>query len=77
MRLLIITIFILFLFSCTKKETRNIELPSTKQEAMTIYEEGLKSMEDGQYLTSKNLTINPIKTECSKVALCQVIAFIL
>ncbi len=50
MRLLIITIFILFLFSCTKKETRNIELPSTKQEAMTIYEEGLKSMEDGQYL---------------------------
>ena len=50
MRLLIISIFILFLFSCTKKETRNIELPSTKQEAMTIYEEGLKSMEDGQYL---------------------------
>ena len=50
MRLLIIFIFVLSLFSCTKKETRNIELPSTKQEAMTIYEEGLKSMENGQYL---------------------------
>ena len=50
MRLIIISIFIFFLFSCTKKETRNIELPSTKQEAMKIYEEALKSMEDGQYL---------------------------
>ena len=50
MRLLIILVFILTLFSCTKKDTREIQLPSTKQEAMEVYKEALKSMEEGQFL---------------------------
>ena len=50
MRLLIIFIFILTLFSCTKKDTGEIQLPSTKQEAMEVYKDGLKSMYEGQFL---------------------------
>ena len=50
MRLLIIFIFVLTLFSCTKKDTREIQLPSTKQEAMEFYKDALKSMEEGQFL---------------------------
>ena len=50
MRLLIIFIFVLTLFSCTKKDTREIKLPSTKQEAMEVYKGALKSMEEGQFL---------------------------
>ena len=50
MRLLIIFIFLLTLFSCTKKNTGEIQLPSTKQEAMEIYKDALKSMEEGQFL---------------------------
>ncbi len=50
MRILIILVFILTLFSCTKKDTREIQLPSTKQEAMEVYKEALKSMEEGQFL---------------------------
>ena len=50
MRLLIIFIFILTLFSCTKKDTGEIQLPSTKQEAMEVYKDALKSMEEGQFL---------------------------
>ena len=50
MRYLLISIFLIFLFSCTKKESKNLELPSTKQEAMEIYRDALKSMQDGQYL---------------------------
>ena len=50
MRLLIIFIFVLTLFSCTKKDTREIQLPSTKQEAMEVYKGALKSMEEGQFL---------------------------
>ena len=50
MRLLIIFIFILTLFSCTKKDTREIQLPSTTQEAMEVYKDALKSMEEGQFL---------------------------
>ena len=50
MRLLIILIFILTLFSCTKKDTEEIQLPSTKQEAMEVYKDGLKSMYEGQFL---------------------------
>ena len=50
MRLLIILVFIFTLFSCTKKDTREIQLPSTKQEAMEVYKEALKSMEEGQFL---------------------------
>ena len=50
MRLLIIFIFLLTLFSCTKKNTVEIQSPSTKQEAMEIYKDALKSMEEGQFL---------------------------
>ena len=50
MRLLIILIFILTLFSCTKKDAREIQLPSTKQEAMDVYKDALNSMEEGQFL---------------------------
>ena len=50
MRLLIILIFILTLFSCTKKDTEEIQLPSTKQEAMEVYKDALKTMEEGQFL---------------------------
>ena len=50
MRLLIIFIFILTLFSCTKKDTIEIQLPSTEQEAMEVYKDALKSMEEGQFL---------------------------
>ena len=50
MRLLIIFFFVLTLFSCTKKDTREIQLPSTKQEAMEVYKGALKSMEEGQFL---------------------------
>jgi len=50
MRYLLISVFLIFLFSCTKKESKNLELPSTKQEAMEIYRDALKSMQDGQYL---------------------------
>ena len=50
MRYLLISIFLIFVFSCTKKESKNLELPSTKQEAMEIYRDALKSMQDGQYL---------------------------
>ena len=52
MRLLIILVFILALFSCTKKDTREIQLPSTKQEAMEVYKDALKSMEEGQFLVA-------------------------
>ena len=50
MRLLIIFILLVTLFSCTKKNTGEIQLPSTKQEAMDVYKEALKSMEEGQFL---------------------------
>ena len=50
MRLLIIFIFALTLFSCTKKDKRELQLPSTKQEAMEVYKGALKSMEEGQFL---------------------------
>ena len=50
MRYLLISIFLIFLFSCTKKVSKNLELPSTKQEAMENYRDALKSMQDGQYL---------------------------
>ena len=50
MRLLIIFIFVLTLFSCTKKDKRELQLPSTKQEAMEVYKGALKSMEEGQFL---------------------------
>ena len=52
MRYLLISVFLIFLFSCTKKESKNLELPSTKQEAMENYRDALKSMRDGQYLVA-------------------------
>ena len=50
MRLIILSFFILLLFSCTKTEVKDSEPPSTKQEAMDIYKDALSSMEEGQYL---------------------------
>ena len=53
MRLLIIFIFVLTLFSCTKKDKREIQLPSTKQEAMEVYKDALKSLKENQYFIAK------------------------
>ena len=50
MRLIILSFLILLLFSCTKPEVKDLEPPSTKQEAMDIYKDALSSMEEGQYL---------------------------
>jgi len=50
MRLIILSFLILLLFSCTKTEVKDSELPSTKQEAMDVYKDALSSMEEGQYL---------------------------
>ena len=50
MRLIILSFLILLLFSCTKTEVKDLEPPSTKQEAMDIYKDALSSMEEGQYL---------------------------
>jgi len=50
MRLIILSFLILLLFSCTKTEVKDLELPSTKQEAMDVYKDALSSMEEGQYL---------------------------
>ena len=50
MRLIILSFLILLLFSCTKTEVKDSELPSTKQEAMDVYKDALSSMDEGQYL---------------------------
>ena len=50
MRLIILFVFTLLISSCTKTEVKDLELPSTKQEAMEVYKDALRSMEDGQYL---------------------------
>ena len=50
MRLIILSFLILLLFSCTKTEVKDSELPSTKQEAIDVYKDALNSMEEGQYL---------------------------
>ena len=53
MRLFLIFIFstILF-FSCSKKETA-LPPPSTRQEAIKIYQEGLEAIKDGQYFVAR------------------------
>ena len=43
MRLIILSFLILLLFSCTKTEVKDLEPPSTKQEAMDIYKDALSS----------------------------------
>ena len=50
MRFIKIFLLILLLFSCTKKEVKDPEPPSTKSEAMALYKDALRSMEDGQYM---------------------------
>ena len=50
MRFIKIFLLMLLLFSCTKKEVKNPESPSTKSEAMVLYKDALRSMEDGQYM---------------------------
>tara|TARA_B100000959_G_scaffold268468_1_gene313195 strand:- start:827 stop:1633 length:807 start_codon:yes stop_codon:yes gene_type:complete len=43
----------LLFFSCSKKEASVSSTPSTQEEAIKIYEEGLKSLEDGQYFYAR------------------------
>ena len=42
--------YIITFSSCTKTEVKDLELPSTKQEAMNVYKEALSYMEEGQFL---------------------------
>ncbi len=54
MRILLIFFFsMLLFFSCSKKEASVSSTPSTQEEAIKIYEEGLKSLEDGQYFYAR------------------------
>ncbi len=54
MRILLIFFFsTLLFFSCSKKEAAAPSTPSTQEEAIKIYEEGLKSLEDGQYFYAR------------------------
>ena len=56
MRIFLILFFsIFFLFSCSKekKGLGTNSLPSTKQEAIQIYQEGLKSLKEGQYFVAR------------------------
>ena len=49
MRIFLIFIFsTILIFSCSKKE-KALTPPSTEQEAMTVYEEGLAALKEGQY----------------------------
>ena len=50
MRLFLIFIFLIpLLYSCTKTP-QTVEPPSTKQEALKVYQEALKELKDGQFL---------------------------
>ena len=54
MRIFLIFFFsILLFFSCSKKEVSVSSAPSTQEEAIKVYEEGLKSLEDGQYFYAR------------------------
>ena len=54
MRIFLIFFFsILLFFSCSKKEASVSSTPSTQEEAIKVYEEGLKSLEDGQYFYAR------------------------
>ena len=54
MRIFLIFIFSLFLlFSCTKKNQVAEAPPSTKTEAIKVYQEALQSLKDGQYFIAR------------------------
>ena len=54
MRIFLILFFsTLLFFSCSKKEASVSSTPSTQEEAIKVYEEGLKSLEDGQYFYAR------------------------
>ena len=54
MRIFLIFIFSLFLlFSCTKKNEVAEAPPSTKTEAIKVYQEALQSLKDGQYFIAR------------------------
>ena len=54
MRIFLILLFsILLFFSCSKKEASAPLTPSTQDEAIKVYEEGLESLKDGQYFYAR------------------------
>ena len=54
MRIFLIFFFsTLLFFSCSKKEATVSSTPSTQDEAIKIYKEGLKSLEEGQYFYAR------------------------
>ena len=54
MRIFLILFFsTLLFFSCSKKEASVSSTPSTQEEAIKVYEEGLKFLEDGQYFYAR------------------------
>ena len=54
MRIFLIFFFsTLLFFSCSKKEATVSSTPSTQEEAIKIYQEGLKSLEEGQYFYAR------------------------
>lgn len=54
MRIFSILFFSAFLFfSCSKKEAKISNTPSTEEEAIQVYQQALKSLEDGQYFNAR------------------------
>ena len=54
MRIFLILFFsTLLFFSCSKKEASVSSAPSTQEDAIKVYEEGLKFLEDGQYFYAR------------------------
>tara|TARA_B100000214_G_scaffold371426_1_gene347793 strand:- start:1572 stop:2408 length:837 start_codon:yes stop_codon:yes gene_type:complete len=54
MRIFFIFLFsVLLFFSCSKKGAKVTYTPSTQEEAIKVYQEGLQSLEDGQYFYAK------------------------
>ena len=49
--ILLFSIFIIF--SCSKKEPEALSTPSNQDEAIKIYREGLKDLEDGQFFLAR------------------------
>ena len=49
--ILLFSIFIIF--SCSKKEPEALSTPSNQDEAIKVYREGLKDLEDGQFFLAR------------------------
>ena len=54
--ILLFSIFIIF--SCSKKEPEALSTPSNQDEAIKIYREGLKDLEDGQFFLARKKFVN-------------------